>query len=112
MHLTAQKGGKRGNRIEFTNTEGCDQEDEVYLLQNKLEYLNLFEAGSTKQAQIDYTALIQFIDSLSGVMKKEENKLIYYRLGILLHLLRRPALKLINCSQINWQATTSRLSTI
>ena len=73
MHLSAQKGGRRGNKVEFTNTVGCDQENEVYLLQNKLEYLNQFEKGSTKQAQIDYTALVQFIDSLTEVMEKNEN---------------------------------------
>ena len=26
MHLTAQRGGESGNRVVFTNTEGCDQE--------------------------------------------------------------------------------------
>ena len=81
MHLTAQRGGTSGNRVVFTNTKGCNEEDEIYLLQNKLEYLNLFEAGSEKQAMVDYTALVQYINSLSEVMKKGENKLIYHHLG-------------------------------
>ena len=79
--ITAQKGGLMGNEVGFKNTEGCSPEDDVYLLQNKEEYLDQFGEDSTKQAQVDYTALIQFINSLAKALEKNENKLIYFRTG-------------------------------
>ena len=81
MHLTPHSGGTVGNLAVFKNTNGCNEEDEIYLLQNKREFLNKFEAGSEKQAMVDYSALVQYINSLTEVMAKGENKLIYHHLG-------------------------------
>ena len=69
--ITAQKGAIMGNEVGFTNTTGCVPEDDVYLLQNKETYLEQFEEDSTKQAQVDYEALIQFINSLAKALEKK-----------------------------------------
>ena len=63
MHLTPHTGGLVGNLAAFKNTNGCDEQEDLYLLQNKRDFLNTFEVGSEKQAMVDYSALLQFINA-------------------------------------------------
>ena len=65
----------------FKNTNGCDEQEDLYLLQNKRDFLNTFEDGSEKRAMVDYSAVLQFVNALTEYMAKKSKKMIYHHVG-------------------------------
>ena len=81
MHLTPHTGGLIGNLAAFKNTDGCDEQEDLYLLQNKRDFLNTFEAGSEKQSMVEFSAVLQYVNALTKYMAKKSNRMVYYNVG-------------------------------
>ena len=79
--LSAQNGFITKESVTYSNASGCFPEQDLFLLQNKEVFLNNYEEDSTKQAQVEYEALMKFIYNLGESLKKQKENLIYFKTG-------------------------------
>ena len=79
--MTPHDPNTSGESITFRNSLGCAPQEDRFLLHYKEVFADNFESGSSKQSQIEHDAFLSFVFNLGELLKKQQDKLLYMKVG-------------------------------